>query len=101
MMSRDPYSVILRPLQSEKATQDAELNNAYHFEVATGANKIEIAEAIVAIYDPKKDKKIKVTKVRIINHHPKFRRMRLHYAATKAWKKAIVFIDKESKLELF
>lgn len=101
MMSRDPYSIILRPLMTEKATQDSELHNAYHFEVATDANKIEIAKAIIAIYDPKKDKKIKVTKVRIINHHPKVKRVRTQYVATKAWKKAIVFVNRDSKLELF
>jgi len=98
MMSRDPYSIILRPLMTEKSTQDVEKNNAYHFEVALNANKIEIKHAIEVIYA---HKKVKVHQVRIINKHPKTRRFRLHVSTTRAWKEAIVSLDKESKLELF
>lgn len=97
-MSRDPYSIILRPLMTEKANKDVEISNAYHFEVALDANKIEIQDAIEKIYA---NKKVKVKKVRIINKHPKTRRFRAHVSTTRAWKKAIVSLDKESKLELF
>lgn len=97
-MSRDPYSIILRPLMTEKANSDKDNNNAYHFEVALDANKIEIQNAIEKIYS---SKKVKVKKVRIINKHPKTRRFRFHVTTTRAWKKAIVSLDKESKLELF
>lgn len=97
-MSRDPYSIILRPLMSEKASKDVEEHNSYHFEVALNANKIEIQNAIEKIYA---NKKVKVTKVRTISKHPKTRRFRFHIATTRAWKKAIVSLDKESKLELF
>lgn len=98
MMSRDPYSIILRPLMTEKANRDMEKHNAYHFEVALNANKIEIKNAIEKIYA---HKKVKVEQVRIVNKHPKTRRFRLHVSTTRAWKKAIVSLDKESKLELF
>jgi len=94
----DPYRIIIRPLMTEKATQDSEVNNAYHFEVAPDANKIEVKQAIETIYA---HKKVKVRKVRIVNKHPKVRKFRFHQTSTKAWKKAIVFLDHESKLELF
>jgi len=97
-MKRDPYSVIQRPLITEKANFDIELRNAYHFKVAPDANKIEIRKAIEEIYS---HKGVKVKKVRVINKHPRERRFRFRKGYTSAWKKAIVFLDKEYKLELF
>lgn len=95
-MSKDPYSIIIRPLQTEKANREVENDNSYRFEVALDANKIEIKRAIETIYA---HKKIKVKKVRTISKHPKARRVRFHVSTTKAWKQAIVSLDKESKLE--
>jgi large subunit ribosomal protein L23 len=83
---------------TEKADFDLKLRNAYHFQVAPDANKIEIKHAVEQIYA---HKGVKVRKVRIITKHPKKRRFRFRMGATKAWKKAIVFLDKEHKLELF
>jgi large subunit ribosomal protein L23 len=98
MMTREPYSIILRPLITEKSNLDIELRNAYHFAVAPDANKITIKMAIEKIYS---HKGIKVQKVRVINKHPRKRRFRFRRGMTKAWKKAIVFVKKEYKLELF
>lgn len=97
-MQKDCYSIILRPWMTEKSNFDTDLRNAYHFEVAPGANKIEIRQAIEEIYA---HKGVKVKKVRIINKHPKKRRFRFRFGTTQAWKKAIVFLDKEYKLDLF
>lgn len=97
-MERDCYSLIIRPWMTEKAEYDVNLRNAYHFEVALQANKSEIKKAIEKIYA---HKGVKVKKVRIINKAPKRRRFRFRFGHTRACKKAIVFIDKEHKLELF
>lgn len=97
-MIKEPYHIILRPWMTEKAEFDVNLRNAYHFKVASDANKIEIRKAIEQIYA---HKGVKVQKVRIMNKHPKKRRFRFRFGTTKAWKKAIVFLDKEYKLELF
>jgi large subunit ribosomal protein L23 len=97
-MLKEPYHIILRPWMTEKADMDVNLRNAYHFRVAPDANKIDIRKAIEHIYA---HKGVKVKKVRIMNKHPKKRRFRFRFGATKAWKKAIVFLDKEYKLELF
>lgn len=94
-MEKDPYSIIRRPLMTEKADFDIDLRNAYHFEVDNTANKIEIAKAIEKIYD------VKVVKVRIINKKQKQRRFRFRVGKTRAWKKAIVFLNKENRIELF
>lgn len=97
-MQRDHHSIILRPWMTEKAEFDVNLRNAYHFIVAPDANKIEIKKAIEHIYA---HKGVKVKKVRIITKHPKKRRFRFRIGHTQASKKAIVFLDKEHKLELF
>ena len=46
---RDPHQIIIRPLLTEKSTAQA-VQNKYHFKVDVNANKIEIAEAVKAIY---------------------------------------------------
>lgn len=97
-MDKDPYNIVKRPLMTEKAHFDSRLRNAYHFEVAPEANKIEIKAALEKIYQ---HKGIKVLKVRTINKRSKRRRYRLRLGATRSWKKAIVFLDKEHRLELF
>jgi large subunit ribosomal protein L23 len=46
---RDPHIIIIRPLLTEKSNDQAHLNK-YFFRVALDANKIEIAEAVKALY---------------------------------------------------
>jgi large subunit ribosomal protein L23 len=46
---KDPHDIVVRPLLSEKSTDQTVLNK-YHFRVARDANKIEIAHAIEQIY---------------------------------------------------
>lgn len=57
------------------------------FNVASCANKTEIAKAVEEIY---KDKKVKVVAVNTINIHRKTRRMRGHEGKIAGVKKAIV-----------
>lgn len=97
-MEKDFYSIIKHPITTEKADFDIKLRNAYHFEVALSANKVEVKKAIEKIYA---HKGVKVKKVRIMTKHPKSRRFRFRRGFTRTWKKAIVFLDKEQKLELF
>jgi len=97
-MARDAYSIILRPIMTEKSNVDVEVQNAYHFAVSVDANKVEVKKALEKIYA---HKGIKVTRVNIMNKHPKKRRFRFRQGHTKAWKKAIVFLDKDYKLEMF
>lgn len=96
-MQKSIYDIIVRPLQNEKSTKDAD-RNAYHFEVDMKANKIQIKAAVEKIYA---HKGVKVLKVCTITKHPKVRRFRFRKGHTRSWKKAIVYLDKESKLELF
>lgn len=97
-MPRDIYDVIRRPLVTEKGETSKELLNAYYFEVASDANKSEIKHAIESLYA---HKGIKVRKVCTMNKKPKARRFRFKRGHTRAWKKAVVYLDPEQKLELY
>ena len=69
---RDPHTIIIRPHITEKsakmsygdqhATTEEEIVRSYTFIVAPGSNKIEIKEAVEAIYNAgKKDKDARVS----------------------------------------
>jgi len=57
-VKRQSEDIILRPLLTEKAVSMSQKENTYAFEVAEGANKIEIRKAIEKAF------KVKVLKVR-------------------------------------
>ena len=59
-MEKDPRDVIIRPVITEHS-YDAMENNVYTFEVAKDANKVEIRQAIEAIFN------VKVVKVNTLN----------------------------------
>ena len=69
----------------------------YTFKVARDANKIEIAEAVEALF-----KGAKVAKVNTISVRGKMKRMGRYSGYTAAWKKAIVTLKADSKpIEFF
>jgi large subunit ribosomal protein L23 len=91
----DAHQIILRPLVTEKGIHRAETNNQYSFEVNPLANKIQIRKAIEYLFD------VKVVKVRTQNRKGKPRRYRLKYGMTKNWKKALVTLDQEYRIDFF
>jgi len=56
MTSVDPYKVIIRPLQTEKAIRLIEQNNTLTFIVDRRANKKQIKEAIEKLFNVKVEK---------------------------------------------
>lgn len=88
----EPHQIILRPLVTEKGMHRSTRYNQYAFEVNPLANKIDIRNAIETLFED-----VKVKKVRIQNRRGKPRRYRFRYGVTKAWKKAIITLDPESK----
>jgi large subunit ribosomal protein L23 len=79
-----PQDVIRRPLLTEKVTGLTSDFGTYAFEVATSANKIQIADAVEAQF------KVKVAEVRIVNVHGKWRRQGRFMGRRADWKKAYV-----------
>jgi large subunit ribosomal protein L23 len=92
-------SILIKPIITEKATADSELNNRYSFEVSTKANKIEIKEAVEAAYG------VSVEKVRTINVRPdrstKYTKTGIQHGKTNAVKKAIVQLAEGETIDLY
>ncbi len=43
-------SILIKPIITEKANNDSELNNRYTFQVEKNANKVQIKEAVGQMY---------------------------------------------------
>jgi large subunit ribosomal protein L23 len=91
----EPYQVILRPLITEKATHLSERHNAYTFEVHQLATKTEIKNAVEGLFD------VKVADVRTQNRRGKLRRFKLKQGRTRNWKKAIVKLHSEHRIDFY
>jgi len=91
----EPYQVILRPLITEKATHQAEKLNAYTFEVNPLATKTEIKHAIETLFH------VKVDDVRTQNRRGKSRRYRLKAGRMRNWKKAIVALSDDHRIDFY
>ena len=91
----EPHQVVLKPLVTEKGMHRSTRCNAYAFEVNRLATKADVRRAIEELFD------VKVLKVHVQNRKGKPRRTRMSYGYTKDWKKAIVTLDAEHRIELF
>lgn len=93
-MQKDPREVIIRPIITEHSYDMME-DNKYTFEVAKTANKVEIRQAIEAIFG------VKVTKVNTLNVKAKPKRVRYQKGYTRTWKKAMVTLAEGETIEIF
>jgi large subunit ribosomal protein L23 len=91
----EPYQVILRPLVTEKGMHRSDRHNAYAFEVNKLATKTDIRRAVEELFN------VKVVKVCTQNRKGKPRRTRFRHGYTQAWKKAIVVLHAEHKIDLY
>ena len=92
---KDPYSIIKRPLITEKGMSIAALGK-YAFEVDITSNKIEIADAVHKIFS------VDVTKVNTLRVKGKSKRMgRYPEGKTPNWKKAYVTLKAGQRIEIF
>ncbi|KJJ84327.1 50S ribosomal protein L23 [Candidatus Omnitrophus magneticus] len=87
------YDIIKHILRTEKGTNLLE-QNKYIFKIDQRSNKMDVKSDIEEIY------KVKVAAVNIINVSGKKKRMRLSEGRTADWKKAIVTLKPESKIEV-
>ncbi len=88
------YDVILAPHITEKSTMLSE-HNAVVFKVAGSANKPQIKQAVEKLYN------VKVMEVRTMNRKGKPRRAKFRMTHTSDWKRAVVVLDENSRIELF
>ena len=87
------YDVIKRPLVTEKAVDLKEKLNQVIFAVDKRANKLLIKTAVEKLFE------VKVKEVRTLNLKGKTKRFGLRVGKRDDWKKAIVVLDKDQKLE--
>ena len=92
-------SILIKPIITEKAMQNSEVNNCYTFAVNTKANKVEIKKAVEAAYG------VSVEKVRTMNVRPdrktKYTKTGIQHGKTNAVKKAIVQLAEGETIDLY
>jgi large subunit ribosomal protein L23 len=91
----EPHQVVLRPLVTEKGMHRSTRHNAYAFEVSLLATKAEIRHAIETLFN------VKVVRVNTQTRQGKRRRTKQRIGFTKSWKKAIVKLDSEYRIDFF
>jgi large subunit ribosomal protein L23 len=91
----DSTNVIIKPLVTEKSTHQQNSLNAYSFMVNPLANKHQIKSAVESLYS------VKVKNVRTLNRKGKPRRGRAKMTTTSGWKRAVVVLDENSRIDLF
>jgi large subunit ribosomal protein L23 len=91
----EPHQVILQPLVTEKGTHQFTRHNAYPFQVNLWATKDQIKAAVEELFN------VRVKKVRTQNRQGKKRRYRFRIGRLPNWKKAIVTLHEEDRIEFF
>ena len=91
----EPYQVVMRPIVTEKGFHRAENQNIYSFEVNKMAGKKDIKEAVEVLFD------VKVLEVNVQNRKGKKRRSRQGIGKQRSWKKAMVKLDPDSRINYF
>lgn len=104
--STEPTHVLKRPIVTEKSTWEAnapikngkragETTNRYTFEVPMDARKPEIKSAVETLYG------VRVDRVATQVRKGKYFRNRFGTGKTSNWKKAVVTLHPEDRIELF
>ena len=92
-------SILIKPIITEKATADSEMNNRYTFLVDTTSNKVEIKKAVEAAYG------VTVDKVRTQNYGPerktRYTKSGLQRGKTNRIKKAIVDVAEGDAIDFY
>lgn len=92
-------SILVKPIITEKATNDSELYNRYSFIVNKKANKVEIKGAVEAAYG------VAVEAVRTMNHpaerSTKYTKKGLVSGLKSGYKKAIVQLAEGESIDFY
>lgn len=92
-------NVLIKPIITEKATNDSELFNRYAFVVDKNANKIEIKNAVESAYG------VSITSVRTLNYpvqrNTKFTKKGLVTGMKGSYKKAIVQLAEGDSIDFY
>ncbi len=92
MAARD---IIIRPIVTEKSMLAQERDNKVTFEVAKGANKTAVKQAVEEIFN------VKVEKVNVMNTAEKQKRVGRYTGTVQGYRKAIVKLVEGYKIDLY
>ena len=92
MTPRTHQAVIVRPVLTERSTAMSQAQNVLTFDVAKGANKIEIRRAVEALFQ------VKVDAVRVVAVAGKIKKVGKSIGRAQDRKKAYVKLAKGQKL---
>ncbi len=88
--------IIKRPIvMTEKSASARDAFNQYTFEVDRRANKLDIRDAVEALF------KVDVAAVNVANYRGKFKRMGRGKSQLRDWKKAVVTLKEGESIDLF
>lgn len=87
--------VLKKPVLTEKSLTLQTEGNKYTFDVDVNANKIEIKQAVEAMFN------VKVARVNVMNVKPKSKRMGKYEGKTNRRRKAIVTLAEGNEINLF
>ena len=92
-------SILIKPIITEKATSDSEMNNCYTFLVLTTSNKVEIKKAVEATYG------VSVEKVRTLRYgaerKTRYTKTGLQKGKTNSIKKAIIQVAEGDAIDFY
>lgn len=91
---RAPHQIVRRPVVTEKGTALKE-QNKYLFEVDRRANKVQIRQAVEALFH------VKVAAVHTVAMRGRLKRLGRFVGRTSDWKKAIVTLKEGHSIEFF
>jgi len=92
-------NILIKPIITEKATNDSELHNRYTFVVDKRANKLEIKDAVEAAYG------VTISSVKTLNYpikrNTKYTKNGLVTGTKSAYKKAIVQLAEGESIDFY
>ena len=92
-------SILIKPIITEKATNDSELFNRYAFVVDKSANKIEIKKAVETAYG------VSISSVKTLNYpvqkNTKFTKKGLVTGTKGGYKKAIIQLAEGESIDFY
>ncbi len=88
------YTIVSKPVVTEKGTTDTVDRNAYHFRVPRDSNKIEIRQAVERVFS------VKVTSVNTSHVRGKNRRRGWVAGKRPDWKKAMVTLKEGDTIDV-
>ena len=91
----DHFQILKKPLVTEKSTQLLADGNWVCFRVDSGANKIQVKQAVEKVFN------VTVLQVNTMVVSGKNRRFGKSVGRTKPWKKAMLRLKEGDKIDLF